>query len=78
MKKIFLALIFIFLFSSVACADLPSITMLSTKDCPACAQMSKVLKELKANYSNKISTVHIYLENNPDIAKKYKIRFVRH
>ena len=76
MKKFLLSLIFVFVFCSIACAALPSVTMLSTETCPACVQMSKVLAEIKAKYPNKISTAHIYLEKNPDIAKKYKVRFV--
>ena len=57
-------------------AKRPSVTMLSTKTCPACAQMLKVLKEIDATYKGKIGTVHIYLENNPDIARKYNVRYV--
>ena len=57
-------------------ADLPSVTMLSTKTCPACEQMAKVMKEIDAQYSGKITTAHIYLEDNPDIAQKYKVRYV--
>ena len=76
MKKFFLAFILIFVLSSIACAAAPSVTMLSTKTCPACVQMSKVLKEIDATYKGKIATSHIYLENNPDIAKKYNVRYV--
>ena len=38
--------------------------------------MAKVLKDIDAKYSGKISTSHIYLEDNPDIAKKYNVRYV--
>ena len=76
MKKFLLSFILVMILCSVANAALPSVTMLSTKTCPACVQMSKVLKEINEKYPKKISTAHIYLENNPDIAKKYKIRFV--
>lgn len=76
MKKILSALLLVLVLSSAACADVPSVTMLSTKSCPACAQMSKVLNELNANYRGRLTTAHIYLENNPDIAKKYNIRYV--
>ena len=38
--------------------------------------MSKVLKQINATYKGKITTTHIYLENNPDIAKKYNVRYV--
>ena len=50
--------------------------MLSTKTCPACSQMEKVFGEIKAKYSGKITTAHIFLEDNPDIAKKYNVRYV--
>lgn len=76
MKKILLALLVVFVLSSAACAAVPSVTMLSTKTCPACAQMSKVLDKLDDNYRGRITTARIYLESNPDIAKKYNIRYV--
>ena len=74
--KMLSALLMVMLVSSCAFAALPSVTMLSTKTCPACAQMEKVLKEINAKYSGQISTAHIYLEDNPDIAKKYSVRYV--
>ena len=77
MKKILAALVFVLVLSACAFADsLPSVTMLSTKTCPACEQMAKVLKDIDAQYSGQISTAHIYLEDNPDIAQKYKVRYV--
>ena len=77
MKRIFLsALLFVFISCSVASAAVPSLIMLSTKTCPACVQMSRVLKEINAKYKGQITTAHIYLENNPDIAKKYNVRYV--
>ena len=75
--KVFSSLLLVMLLCSVAgAASLPSVTMLSTKTCPACEEMSKVLKDINAKYSGKISTAHIYLEDNPDIAKKYNVRYV--
>ena len=74
--KILSAILLVMIVSSCACAALPSVTMLSTKTCPACTQMEKVMKEINAKYSGKITTSHIYLEDNPDIAKKYSIRYV--
>ena len=38
--------------------------------------MEKVMKEISSQYSGKISTAHIYLEDNPDIARKYNVRYV--
>ena len=76
MKKFLLSSMLVLFLSSVASAALPSVVMLSTQTCPACVQMSKVLKDLRAKYPNKLTTAHIYLENNPDIAKKYNIRYV--
>ena len=55
---------------------LPSVTMLSTTTCPACVQMEKVLKQAASDYAGKFQTSHIYLEDNPDIAKKHKVRYV--
>ena len=76
MKKVLLSIVLVFVLSSCAFAALPSVTMLSTKTCPACAQMEKVFKQIDSQYSNKITTVHIFLEDNPDIAKKYNVRYV--
>ena len=74
--KIVSAFVLVVVMSSCAFAALPSVTMLSTKTCPACEQMEKVMKEIDSQYSGKISTAHIYLEDNPDIAKKYNVRYV--
>ncbi|MBQ7733007.1 MAG: thioredoxin family protein [Synergistaceae bacterium] len=73
MKKLLLSLVLVVLLASSAFASLPSVTMLSTTTCPACAQMEKVLKQVDAK---KITTSHIFLEENPDIAKKYNVRYV--
>ncbi len=74
--KILAAFLLVMILGSAACAAVPSVTMLSTESCPACVQMSKVFKEIEAKYKGKISTSHIYLEKNPDIAKKYNVRYV--
>ena len=75
--KVLLGLLLIVVMSSCSFgADLPSLTMLSTKTCPACEQMSQVINQLKTNYSGKISASKVYLEDNPDIAKQYNVRYV--
>lgn len=74
--KIILAFILVLMLCSSALAALPSITMLSTQTCPACQQMSKVLNELKSQYGSSVSASHIYLEDNPDVAKEYNVRYV--
>ena len=74
--KILSALLLVMVLCSCAFAALPSVTMLSTKTCPACAQMEKVMKKIEADYSGKISTQHIYLEDKPELAKQYNIRYV--
>lgn len=75
--RLFSALLLVVLVCSVAgAASVPSVTMLSTKSCPACAEMSKVLTQINSQYKGKISTAHVYLEDNPDIAKKYNVRYV--
>ena len=75
--KILSAFLLVMMACSVAgAASLPSVTMLSTKTCPACEQMAKVLNDIKAKYGGKISTAHIYLEDNPEIARKYNVRYV--
>ena len=74
--KVISSLVLVMLLCSSASAALPSVTMLSTKTCPACEQMSKVMNQINSQYKGKISTAHIYLEDNPDIAKKYNVRYV--
>ena len=74
--KMLSALVLVMVLCGCASAALPSVTMLSTKTCPACAQMENVMKEINAKYSGQIKTSHIYLEDNPDIAKKYNVRYV--
>ena len=74
--KILSALVLVMAVSSCGFAALPSVTMLSTKTCPACAQMERVMKDINAQYSGKISTEHIYLEDKPELAKKYNVRYV--
>ena len=39
--------------------------------------MAKVLEQINSDYKGRIETKHIYLEDNPDIAKKYSIRYVQ-
>ena len=74
--KILSALLLVMAVCSCASAALPSVTMLSTKTCPACAQMEKVMKEIDSKYSGHISTSHIYLEDKPELAKQYNVRYV--
>lgn len=38
--------------------------------------MERVFHQAKIQYPDKFTTAHIYLENNPDIARKYKVRYV--
>ena len=69
--------------ASLACAaqskkaaPLPKLKMLSTKTCAACVQMNKVLKKIDSNYAGKIATQHVYLEDHPEEARKYNVRYV--
>ena len=57
-------------------AKLPTLKMLSTTTCPACDMMEPVLEELKTRYKGKVATEHIYLEDHPEVARKYKVRYV--
>ena len=74
--KMLSALLLVMVVSSCAFAALPSVTMLSTSTCPACAQMKNVMKEIDSQYSKRISTAYIDVEKNHDIAKKYNVRYV--
>lgn len=75
-SKILSAILLAMLLCSSAFAALPSVTMLSTKTCPACAQMARVLNQLDKDYGGKISTSHIYLEDEPELAEEYQVRYV--
>ena len=75
-RKFLASLVFVLIFAGSAFAGVPSIIMLSSHSCPACAKMSGVLREINTQYRGRITTTNIYLENNPDIAKKYNVRFV--
>ena len=74
--KFMSALLLVIMMCSVASAAVPSVMMLSTKTCPACEQMAKVINELDTNYKGRLSTSRVYLEHNPEIAKKYNVRYV--
>lgn len=74
--KILSALLLVMVVCSCASAALPSVTMLSTKTCPACKQMESVLKEIASRYAGKIATEHVDVHDNPDVAKKYEVRYV--
>ncbi len=74
--KFLSAFVLVIVMCSCASAALPSVTMLSTKTCPACAQMEKVMKEIDSKYSGQIATEHVYLEDHPDVAKQYNVRYV--
>ena len=75
-SKILSAILLVMVVCSSAYASLPSVTMLSTKTCPACAQMAKVLNQIDKEYGGKIETSHIYLEDEPELAEEYQVRYV--
>jgi thioredoxin 1 len=69
----------VFLFSTAAwAAELPSLKVLSTPSCPACAQMSRVVDEIDSQYGGKLATEKINLYEHRDIAKQYNVRYVPH
>lgn len=38
--------------------------------------MAKVLDQINKDYGGKISTSHIYLEDEPELAEEYHVRYV--
>ena len=77
-RKFLLSALFLLLACSIAYAESkPVLMMLSTKTCPACKQMQKVLKQLNKQYPG-IKTRHIYLEdgNNMKYVDMYDIEYV--
>ena len=75
-KKFVLSVLLVMVLCTCASAALPSVTMLSTKTCPACRQMLKVFTEINSEYADKITTEHIYLEDKPELIREYNIRYV--
>ncbi|MCR5346874.1 MAG: thioredoxin family protein [Fretibacterium sp.] len=85
MKVKFLSLTIILILASLlagclpagaAKAKLPTLKMLSTTTCPACEMMEPVLKNLRTRYKGRIAIEHIYLEDHPDVARQYNVRYV--
>ena len=72
-----LLIVMVFPRASRAC-ERPTLKMLSTPSCPACAKMQKVLDELDDKYGDKIKTERINLLEHLDIAKEFKVRAVPH
>ena len=76
-KRIGFVLAAALVFACAACAaQLPKLRMLSTKDCPACVQMEKVLKKIDSDYAGRLTTEHVYLEDHPEVAQAYEVRYV--
>ena len=57
-------------------AKLPMLKMLSTSTCPACDMMEPVLEELETQYKDQVNTEHIDVEEHPEVARHYKVRYV--
>ena len=70
-------LLTIFLRASHA-SELPSLKLLSTPSCPACAKMYRILDELDSKYGDKVTTEKVNLLERRDIAKEYNVRYVPH
>ncbi|MBQ9564961.1 MAG: thioredoxin family protein [Synergistaceae bacterium] len=55
---------------------LPMLKMLSSTTCPACDMMEPVLEELETQYKGKVTTDHINLDDHPEVAQAYHVRYV--
>jgi thioredoxin 1 len=74
-----LALTFLLVFRGTAHGEgLPSLKVLSTPSCPACAQRYRMLDDLGAQYAGKVTTEKINLYEHQDVAKQYKVKYVPH
>ena len=77
--RIIAVLLFIAVFPCAARAsELPSLKVLSTPSCPACAKMHRVLDDLDSQYGGKVKTEKINLLERRDVAKEFKVRYVPH
>ncbi len=75
--KILSAIILAAVICSAACsASLPSVTMLLKKNSPECEKMLAVLKQIDKDYGVRVSTSCVYLDSNPGMAEKYKVRHI--
>ena len=74
--KILSAFLVVIVMCSAAYAALPSVTILMKKNSPECEKMLAVLKQIDSQYGVRISTSHIYLDDNLKLAEKYNIRHV--
>lgn len=74
--KVVVSVMLVLLAVSCSYAALPSVTMLSLKTSPACAQMQKILTYINNQYSGRIETNNIYLEDNPELAAQFNVKHV--
>ena len=71
MKKVLCALALFMMLSSCASAALPSVTVLTIN-----GKMKDVLQELESKYPGKLSTSIIDVNEHPEIARRYNVRYV--
>jgi thioredoxin 1 len=79
----FFFVLFVSLFAAIMpgraqAAGLPSLKVLSTPSCPACAQMYRIVDDINDKYAGKLATEKINLYENREIAEQYKVRYVPH
>ena len=53
---------------------LPAIVDFWGDDCPACRQISPILKQLAADYAGKIRVVKLHAAENPETSGRYQVR----
>ena len=57
-------------------AALPVVMILQSQSCPACKQMSIVLKEFSGKYGAQVRTEEVDIMQNPDLAREFKVRYI--
>ncbi len=55
---------------------LPVVMILQSQSCPACKQMSIVLKEFSGKYGAQVRTEEVDIMQNPDLAREFKVRYI--
>ena len=75
---LFVACLLLALAIPARAGNLPTLKVLSTPNCPNCAQMLRVLDELGSKYGTQVATERINLFEHREVAKQYNVRYVPH
>ena len=55
---------------------LPLVMILQSQSCPACKQMSIVLKQFSEKYGKQVLVEEVDIMRNPQLAQEFKVRYI--